>query len=256
MRHAGMAPHRCGECCTTIERLGVDFGAGPVLEDVDLHLHCGELTTIVGPNGAGKSTLLRALLGEVPHTGRIRFHPVFAQGGRRGSFPVMGYVPQGLDFDRATPLSVLDFFAAGLGSWPPAPLGHGRRVKQVAVEALALVGAEGLSGRRLGSLSGGELQRVLLALALTPMPNLLLLDEPVSSLDLPAREAFYRLVSGLRQRLDLSIVMVSHDLAGVVSVSDRLVFLNRRVVCAGPPGDVLAHPEVRHAFGLDWDSRA
>jgi zinc transport system ATP-binding protein len=95
------------------------------------------------------------------------------------------------------------------------------------------------------------LQRVLLALSLTPVPNLLLLDEPVSGIDLPGREDFYRLVSELRQRLDLSILMVSHDLAGVTAVSDRIVFLNRRIVCSGPPAQVIAHPEVRRTFGLD-----
>jgi zinc transport system ATP-binding protein len=246
--HHGVAPHLCGECCTTLDRIGVTLNGHRVLEDISLHLHCGELTTLVGPNGAGKSTLLRALQGEVPYSGTIHFLPVFGHG--REDAPAVGYVPQQLDFDRFSPMSVQDVFACALSRWSVA-LWHSRRDRQRAREALATVEAEHLIDRKLGQLSGGELQRVLLALSLTPVPNLLLLDEPVSGIDLPGREMFYRMVSQLRQRLDLSILMVSHDLAGVTAVSDRIVFLNRRVVCSGPPAEVIANPEVRRTFGLD-----
>ncbi len=246
--HKGIAPHQCGECCTHIDRISVTLDRHPIIEDVSLHLHCGELTTIVGPNGAGKSTLLRALLGEVPHAGRIHFHPVF--GPDREESPVIGYVPQSLDFDRFSPFSVSDLFATSLTRFPVA-LGGRPGVRQVARAALASVKAEDLLDRRLGRLSGGELQRVLLALSLTPLPNLLLLDEPVSGIDLPGRELFYRIVSELRHQFDLSVLMVSHDLAGIAQVSDRIVFLNRRVVCVGSPREVLDNPDFRHAFGLD-----
>jgi len=246
--HKGLTPHVCGECCTKIERISVTLNANRVLEDISLHLHCGELTTLVGPNGAGKSTLLRTLLGELPHSGAIHFLPVFGHG--RPDAPAMGYVPQQLEFDRFSPISVQDAFSSALSRWPVA-LWHSRRDRATAREALAAVHAEHLIHRKLGQLSGGELQRVLLALSLTPVPNLLLLDEPVSGIDLPGREMFYRTVSELRQRFDLSILMVSHDLAGVTAVSDRIVFLNRRIVCAGAPAEVIAHPEVRRTFGLD-----
>ena len=246
--HRGLARHVCGECCTKIEEIGVTLNGHRVLEDISLHLHCGELTTLVGPNGAGKSTLLRTLLGEVPHTGAIHFLPVFGHG--REDAPAMGYVPQHLEFDRFSPISVQDAFSSALSRWPVA-LGHARRDRATAREALAAVYAEHLIHRRLGELSGGELQRVLLALSLTPVPNLLLLDEPVSGIDVPGREMFYRTVSELRQRFDLSILMVSHDLAGVTAVSDRIVFLNHRIVCSGTPAEVIAHPEVRRMFGFD-----
>jgi len=246
--HKGVAKHVCGECCTQLEGIGVTLNGHQVLEDISLHLHCGELTTLVGPTGAGKSTLLRTLLGEVPHTGALHFLPVFGHG--REDAPAMGYVPQHLEFDRFSPISVQDAFSSALSRWPVA-LWHSRRDRATAREALAAVDAEHLVGRKLGQLSGGELQRVLLALSLTPVPNLLLLDEPVSGIDLPGREMFYRTVSKLRRRFDLSILMVSHDLAGITAVSDRIVFLNRRIVCAGPPADVIANAEVRRTFGLD-----
>lgn len=246
--HHGLAPHRCGECCTQLEHVGVVLNSNPVLQDISLHLHCGELTTLVGPNGAGKSTLLRVLLGEIPHSGAIHFLPVFGHG--RKDAPAVGYVPQQLEFDRFSPLSVEDVFTCGLSGWPVV-LWRRRDNHLRAREALAAVNAEHLLGRKVGQLSGGELQRVLLALSLTPVPNLLLLDEPVSAIDLPGRELFYRTVSDLRRRFDLSILMVSHDLAGVTAVSDRIVFLNRRIVCLGKPEEVIAHTEVRRTFGLD-----
>lgn len=249
--HKGIAPHECGQCCTHIDNISVTLDRHPVIEDVSLHLHCGELTTIVGPNGAGKSTLLRALLGEVPHTGSIHFHPVFRPG--REDAPAIGYVPQNLEFDRFSPLSVSDLFAAST-SRIPIPLGCRRSVRKSALSALENAEAGELLDRRLGNLSGGELQRVLLALSLTPLPNLLLLDEPVSGIDLPGRELFYRTVSELRHRFDLSILMVSHDLAGIAAVSDRIVFLDRRVIAVGTPQEVLANTDFRHAFGLDLEN--
>ena len=246
--HVGLAPHPCGECCTRIENLEVTLNRQRVLEDITLHLHCGELTTLVGPNGAGKSMLLKAILGEVPHGGDIHFLPVGGHG--REDAPVIGYLPQQLDFDRDSPVNVHDLFATAVSRCPVA-VWYSRGTRRAALESLRYVEAEHLIDRRLGQLSGGELQRVLLALSLTPVPNLLLLDEPVSGVDVAGRDLFYRTVSDLRRRFDLSILMVSHDLAGVTTVSDRIVFLNRRVVCLGRPAEVLANPELRRTFGLD-----
>lgn len=250
--HKGIAPHQCGQCCTHIDKISVTYDRNPIIEDVSLHLHCGELTTIVGPNGAGKSTLLRALLGEVSHTGVIHFHPVFRPG--REDAPAIGYVPQSLDFDRFSPFSVSDLFATSISRFP-VPFGSRSGVRNAARSALENVEAGHLLDRKLGRLSGGELQRVLLALSLTPLPNLLLLDEPVSGIDLAGKELFYRTVSELRHKFDLSILMVSHDLAGIAPVSDRIVFLDRRVIAVGSPGEVIANPQFRHAFGLDLEDR-
>jgi zinc transport system ATP-binding protein len=250
--HKGIAPHQCGQCCTHIENVSVTLDRHPVIDDVSLHLHCGELTAIVGPNGAGKSTLLRALLGEVSHAGAIHFHPVFGPG--REDAPAIGYVPQTLDFDRSSPISVSDLFAASLSRFP-LPFGCRPSVRASALAALESVQAESLLDRRLGRLSGGELQRVLLALSLTPLPNLLLLDEPVSGIDRAGRELFYRTVSELRRKFDLSILMVSHDLAGIAAVCDRIVFLDRSIICAGTPAEVFDNQEFRRAFGLDLEDR-
>jgi zinc transport system ATP-binding protein len=245
--HHGIAPHRCGECCTTLRGVGVEFRGVPVLEDINLHLHCGELTAVIGENGAGKTTLVRCLLGELPHAGEIHF---LDAARRRKDSPVIGYVPQHSAFDRDSPVAALDLFAASLAA-RPACLGISRAVVRQAEEGLARTGADHLLHRRLGTLSGGELQRVLLGLALTPVPNILLLDEPVSGVDHSGRERFYELLSRLRREYDLAVLLVSHDLAMLARFADRMVFLDRRIVCEGPPSGVLHDPRVREAFSLE-----
>lgn len=250
-----MAEHRnqpkcegecCGLCCTKIENFGVTKGPMRILEDVNIHIHCGELTAIIGPNGAGKSTLLKALLGEVSHTGELRY---LNSRGDRSSQPLIGYVPQQLSFDPGTPTSVLDLFIA-IGSKMPVWLFKPLSVKKRALEGLAKVKAEHLIDRRLGALSGGELQRILLALALDPVPNLLLLDEPVSGIDQGGLELFYNTVSELRRNYDLSIILVSHDLELVLKYADRVVLLDRTVISSGTPQQVFKDERTRKAFGV------
>ncbi len=245
--HHGIAPHRCGECCTTLRDIGVSYHGATVLEHIDLHLHCGELTAVIGENGAGKTTLVRCLLGEIPHTGEVHF---LDAARRRPDSPVIGYVPQHTVFDHDAPVSVLDLFAASLAE-RPACLGVSRAVERQAREGLARTSVEHLARRRLGTLSGGELQRVLLGLALTPVPNLLVLDEPMSGVDHSGREKFYELLSRLRREYDLAVLLVSHDLATLARFSDRMVFLDRRIVCEGRPAEVLHDPRVREAFSLE-----
>jgi len=234
----------CGLCCTRLKGFGVVLGKTEILRDINLHIHCGELTALIGPNGAGKTTLLRAILGEIRHTGELSF--LDAEDCRRN--PVVGYVPQRLDFDQGTPISVLDMFSACLSFWPVC-LGHSRRFRDHAAACLAVVQAEHLLDRRLGDLSGGELQRVLLAMALDPCPDLLLLDEPVSGIDVQGKELFYELVSNLRKRFDLSIILVSHDWTLVSRHADRIVFLDRTVQCCGTPQEVFTSEKILRSYG-------
>ncbi len=236
----------CGYCCTKLVKLGVTFGQNRILEDVNLHVHCGQFTAVIGPNGAGKTTLLKAILGEVPHTGHVHF---IDSAGQRPDRPLLGYVPQKLEFDATAPVSVRDLFAGAAGR-RPVWLGIGRNDRSRAKEVLDTVQAGHLLDRKLGQLSGGELQRVLLAMAITPVPNLLLLDEPVSGVDLAGIELFYKMVSQLRRDYHLSIILVSHDLATVAQFADRIVFLNRTVIADGTPRQVLSNQAVRQAFAL------
>lgn len=235
-------------CCTKIENLGVVLGKTQILRDVNIHIHCGELTALIGTNGAGKSTLLKAILGEVPHSGTLQY--IDAKGVRSGH-PLIGYVPQQLSFDLSTPTSVFDLFMAcltNIPSWLAGPRSIRGRVRQ----SLEKVQAEHLIDRRLGALSGGELQRILLALALDPIPDLLLLDEPVAGIDRNGLELFYRIVADLRQNYDLSIILVSHDFGLVAKHADRVVLLNGTVICSGSPAEVFGDDRTREEFGMVW----
>lgn len=236
----------CGYCCTKLVKLGVTFGQNRVLEEVNLHVHCGQFTAVIGPNGAGKTTLLKAILGEVPHTGHVHF---IDSAGQRPDRPLLGYVPQKLEFDATAPVSVRDLFAGAAGR-RPVWLGIGSNDRSRAKEVLDTVQAGHLLDRKLGQLSGGELQRVLLAMAITPVPNLLLLDEPVSGVDLAGIELFYKMVSQLRRDFHLSIILVSHDLVTVAQFADRIIFLNRTIIADGTPREVLSNEAVRQAFAL------
>ena len=237
-----------GLCCTKIENFGVTIGSTKILEDINIHIHCGELTAIIGPNGAGKSTLLKAILGDVKHTGQLRY--LDAKGDRTGH-PLIGYVPQQMSFDTNTPTSVLDLFNA-CNTKAPAWLVRTKKSKNKVIESLSIANAEHLVNKRLGALSGGELQRVLLALSLDPVPDLLLLDEPVSGIDQKGLEMFYGTVSGLRKKYDLSIILVSHDLALVEQYADRVILINGTVVLNGTPQEVFNHEKTSEIFGLSW----
>lgn len=244
----GAAAGACGGCCTRLLDFGVEVGGTVILEKINLHIHCGELTVLVGPNGAGKTSLLRAMLGELPHRGELRY--VQAGGEALLRQPHIGYVPQRLEVEPGAPVSVLDLFAASTCRWP-VWLGRARRLRAEALAALEQVDATALLERRLGLLSGGQLQRVLLALALLPPPDLLLLDEPVSGVDTAGTDRFYRLVSQLRRDYDLSIILVSHDLQEAADVADRMILLNRTIICDGPPSEVLADPRLQETFRLN-----
>ncbi len=241
--------HSCGECCTRLVDFGVKLRGEPVLERINLHMHCGELTSLIGPNGAGKTTLLRAMVGEIPYSGKLRF---IHHGNVETTKPLrIGYVPQKLELDRTSPTTVLDLFAGTL-SRLPLWIGTRKAIQDEAVAKLELVGAEKLLKRRLSEISVGQLQRVLLALALTPVPELLLLDEPVAALDQGGMERFYQTVSTMRTEYDLSILLVSHDLTAAAQFADRMILLNRTVLCDGTPREVLLNPLIRQTFGFGF----
>ncbi len=235
----------CNLCCTKIENFSVSRGNNEIITDVNLHIHCGELTAIIGPNGAGKSTLFKAILGEIPHKGRLLFHD---EKETHINHPLIGYVPQQLDFDKTTPASVLDLFAA-CRSNRPVWLFHTAKFRKRVIDNLKSFGVEYTIDRRLGALSGGEMQRVLLALALDPIPDILLLDEPVSGVDVSGMEVFYHTVSELRKKYDMTIIIISHDLPFVAKYADRIVYINKKVICAGTPQEVFENACFVKDFG-------
>ncbi len=234
----------CRLCRIEVDKLTVSFGAQTPLKDVSLHIHCGELTALIGTNGAGKTTLLRALLGQIEYTGTIRH---LTSDGRPAADLRTGYVPQQLEFDRSSPVTVMDFMAGSL-SRRPVFLGVSKKARERVLAALERTHCAQLADRTLGALSGGELQRVLLALALTPQPDLLILDEPVSGVDQNGMETFYQTVDELKHRNHMAILLVSHDLSVVERYADRVVLMQGTVIKQGSPEVVFDSPEFEQVF--------
>ncbi len=235
----------CGLHCIKMEDIGVYAGKTPIIEHVNVHIHCGKLTAIIGRNGAGKSTLIKAILGEVPHVGTIEFRDMKENKVKKLK---IGYVPQHLNIKKDAPVSVYDLFASCIGN-VPVFLWKKRALYDKILSRLALFEAEHLIDKRLGDLSGGELQRVLLSIACTPVPNLLLLDEPVSGVDRKGMELFYRTIHSLKEKYDLSVILVSHDLTLVKEYADSVILMDKTVLKEGSPEEVMESPEFHEIFG-------
>ena len=240
----------CGHsCCLRVENLSVKVGTDSILKDVNLHVHCGEMVALIGPNGAGKSTFLKAILGQREYEGII----AFSEPGQRSKKPRIGYVPQSPAFDPSDPVSVADLFACCM-SRRPAFLGLGKSMQETVLECLERVHGEELLNKRIGTLSGGELQRVLLALALEPMPNILILDEPLSGVDVEGMVTLMDMLDEIRKEYDLSILMTTHDFSMLPRYADQVVLIDHGIKIQGTPETVLASREFHEAFHLKGDS--
>lgn len=230
-----------------LEDVGVRRGGEEILTGVNCSFLRGQVTAIIGPNGAGKTTLLQAVLGLLPSTGKIRFF--HADGSESARRPRFGYVPQRLGFDRALPITVLEFLALFLQR-RPIWLEIKLRTEERAREALRRLNAEQILHRPLEGLSGGEMQRVLLAAALLEEPDILLLDEPVSAVDIAGGHLFCDVLEETREKKQLTIVMISHDLSVVSQHAQQVICLNRTVTCQGEAPEVLSPEQLFAIYGV------
>jgi len=215
--------------------VSVVLGGRAVLEGVSLEVQSGETVALIGPNGAGKTTLLRVLLGLLPYQGRVQ---------------VLGKPPerltradrqQMLQFDRTMPLLTRELLWAMLGE---------RFHNRAAMEGvLAAVDAAHLLDKPIRTLSGGELQRIIIAAALAQQPKLLLLDEPATGIDIGVRVQFYALIERLRAEQGMGILIVSHDLSVVSRYATRVVCIHHRLICTGAPDEVLQMPVLEELYG-------
>ena len=233
----------CGLHCTKINNISVKFGKEEVLHNVNIHIHCGQLTVIIGRNGAGKTTFLN--LGEVKNTRNITFMDMKEKKKKKIK---IGYVPQSINIEKHMPTTVYDLFASCI-CHVPVFLKKDKKIYQEIKEQLKIFGAEKLIDKSIGDLSGGELQRVLLSIATKPVPNLLILDEPVSGIDKNGTRDFYEIVGALKKKYDMSILMVSHDLELVKKYADKVILLDKEVIREGTPEEVFNSLEFRNRFG-------
>jgi zinc transport system ATP-binding protein len=201
-----------------------------IVERVSLRVLARTLHVVVGPNGGGKSSLIEAILGQAAFTGTVRCH--FRGSGR------VGYVPQSFPVDPTLPVTVAELLALSRQRLPVC-LGVRKTTRAAVDRLLDRVGLAGIGGRRLGALSGGELRRVLLAQAIDPPPELIVLDEPGSGLDAASTARLEEIVRALRADHGTTVLMVSHDLDQVRRLADAVTFIDRTVLRDGPPAEVL-----------------
>ena len=239
----------CGDaCCLRVQNMSVKIGSDTILSNINLHIHCGQLVALIGPNGAGKSTFIKAILGQQDYDGII----AFSAPGQRGKKAKIGYVPQSPSFDPSDPVSVSDLFLCCL-SKRPAFWGATHSMRERILDCLDRVRGTDLIDKRIGTLSGGELQRVLLALALEPLPNILILDEPLSGVDVEGIEALMDMLDEIRKTYDLSILMTTHDFSSLQRYADQVILIEHGIKKIGTPVDVLNSTEFREVFRMKGD---
>lgn len=235
----------CGLHCIKMQDIGVTIGEQNILQHVNLHIHCGTLAAVIGKNGAGKSTLIRAILGDIPHTGTIEFKN--RENGHMQKMRI-GYVPQSLNIEKKTPISVYDMIASYQSRYPVF-WKKSKKLYEKIKEHLTVFKAEELIDKQVCNLSGGELQRVLLSMAVMDEPNLLLLDEPVSGIDQNGMDLFYHTISELKMHYDLAIILISHDLDYVAQYADQVILIDGTVKKQGTVRQVYESEEFQEVFG-------
>lgn len=242
----GCQPHP--ELAVEVREVRVAFDGQPVLRGVNLHVPRGQLVALIGPNGSGKTTLLRCLLGlQRIASGEIR---LFGNPHLREALPRVGYVPQRLALERSFILSVREFLALRLRETRHWFWQSHRRTDELIRAAMAEIGVEPLLDRPLAQLSGGQLQRVLIAFSLLKQPELLLLDEPTAGVDSPGEQTFYDLIAEIHRRHRLTVILVSHDLSMVFRHASWVYALNGVVCCEGPPEEVMNAESLKQAYGI------
>lgn len=241
----------CGLHCIKMHHITVTFGDQTVLDDINLHIHCGTITAIIGKNGAGKSTLVKALLDDIPHSGDIEFRNLKNEKIQKLK---IGYVPQKINIEKYTPLSVYDLFASYQGK-VPAFLVKSRKFYEQVKDLLRVFEAEALIDKQVCNLSGGQMQRVLLSLAVMNGPDLLLLDEPEAGIDKNGMELFYKNIGYLKKHFDLAVILISHDLEYVRQYADQVVLLDKKILCQGSAHEVFESKEFKRQFAMpSWQA--
>ena len=224
-----------------VKGLHVRLGGQPILSNIDLTVAQGTIHALLGPNGAGKTTLMRCLTGSIPFKGEIQFK--FSGSGR------IGYVPQLLEFDHSLPLTVADFLMI-MQQKKPVVFNRSKKIYKEVLSCLKKTASEHLANRMIGGLSGGELRRVLLAQALSPTPEILLLDEPASNIDEVGARAFEETLVDLRDQHGIAIIMVGHDLHTISRIADHATGIQGGITWSGPAKGLLEPDVLQKIFGV------
>jgi zinc transport system ATP-binding protein len=221
-----------GPAVLEVDHVSVGFGSNIVIRDLSFRVAPGDCLAIIGPNGSGKTVLFKALIGALPYEGRI----AWAAG------TTIGYVPQKLDIERDLPITGRDFLRAKAAVSRAAP--------EEMARVLGLVGlSPGLAAQPIGTLSGGQFQRLLLAFALMGRPSVLLFDEPTAGVDEPGQEAIYAMLRRVQESEALTLFIISHELSLVYRYARTVLCLSRRRTCFGPPVEILTPERLHEVYG-------
>lgn len=232
----------------TLDHVSAVLSGRPVLEDVTFSVRAGELTGLIGSNGAGKTTLLRVILGlERPSSGAVRMHSGSLRSGSAA------YLPQRIVLDPDLPLRARDLVELGVDGHRFGMWKHRKQRRERAAELIAAVGAEAFADSRVGRLSGGEQQRVLIAHALASQPSLLLLDEPLANLDLRSGHEVVSLLHRLVTERALAVLLSAHDMNPLLRVMDRVVYLAAGKAIAGTTEEVVRSDVLSDLYGHPVD---
>ncbi len=207
----------------SLKNVSVQYESTTALEDVSLDIYPDDFLGIIGPNGGGKTTLVKAILGNIPHSGRVLYTPTLSERGHR----LIGYLPQQSEFDRSFPVSVIEVVMSGLQAEKGLLKRYTANDRKRAMELLEMAGVADIAERQISEISGGQMQRALLCRAVILEPKLLILDEPTNFVDNQFENELYTLLKQLNERM--AIVMVSHDIGTITSVVKSIVCVNRTV---------------------------
>lgn len=219
----------------SIQRVSVSFYNNIALDKVSFDIEKGEIACVIGPNGSGKTTLIRAILGLDPHKGNILFNgePV------KKHLDKIGYIPQKFDFDKTFPITVKEFL----------DLANSAYKQNIKKEICREIQIQNIMHKKLGDLSGGQFQRVLMAQAIAKQPQLLILDEPTTGVDMEGIKNFYEIVRHFNKNHQATIILVSHEVSMVYNLATTVICLNKKVICHGKPKEVINESMLNELYG-------
>ena len=220
-----------------VDHLSVRYDGQVVLKDLSLDIQKGEIVAVIGPNGSGKTTFIRAILGLVPYQGVVQINGKPIQS----SLTKIGYVPQTFSFDRSIPMTVGEFLALSYKKVKPRKLKH----------ALLEVDMRRYEHHQIGSLSGGQFQRVLIARSILNDPFILVLDEAISEIDTAGEKSFYDIISHLNKVHETTVILISHEIQMIYKFADHIICLNRELICHGKPKDAITKEVLERLYGQD-----
>jgi zinc transport system ATP-binding protein len=230
-----------------VKNLSVKYQDFEALSNISFELIKGDIAIIIGPNGAGKTTLLKAILDLLPHEGEIRIlGKKISEIGRKERTRI-GYVPQKVDIVKNFPVTVKELLELSIKKVYPQSRERDRKIEQY----LDLIHISHLANKGIGELSGGQQQRFLIVRALVLAPEILLLDEPVAGIDITGEQTFYEFLTYINKQYGITILLVSHDVTVVEKIANKVICINRALICYGKPDEVFSEEKFRELYGSD-----